>query len=179
MYYPTCVALDDSGNIYIADSYNNRIRKVFASTGMITTIAGNGTSGYSGDGGPATAAELNTPGSVVLGDSGIIYIGDGNNCIRKVIPGMLTGINKISGTNNNIALYPNPSTGAFKFNLSGNNERNIITIYDMFGENMYNTQFNTTATQIDLSGRPAGVYLYRIVSEKGESIATGKLIVSQ
>ena len=47
----------------------------------------------------------------------------------------------------------------------------------MFGENIYNTQFNTSTTQIDLSGRPAGVYLYRIVNENGEAVASGKLIV--
>jgi len=83
--YPEKVALDGSGNIYIADSYNERIRKVTASTGVITTVAGNGTAGYSGDGGPATSAELSSPAGVALDSSGNIYIADlSNSRIRKV-----------------------------------------------------------------------------------------------
>ncbi len=62
------------GNVYIADHYNNRIRKVTVSTGIITTFAGTGTSSYSGDGGPATAATLNQPHGVALDTSGIIFL---------------------------------------------------------------------------------------------------------
>jgi ribosomal protein S11 len=83
--YPTGVALDDSGNIYIADTLNNRIRKVTVSTGIITTIAGTGTGGYSGDGGEATSATLNYPFDVSLDASGNVYIADdSDNRIRKV-----------------------------------------------------------------------------------------------
>ena len=60
------------GNVYIADQYNNRIRKVTVSTGIITTIAGSSTSGsYSGDNGPATSASLNFPCGVVVDSTGI------------------------------------------------------------------------------------------------------------
>jgi len=83
--YPQGVAIDASGNIYIADFYNANIRKVNGSTGIITTIAGNGTSGYNGDGGPATAAELYYPFGVAVDASGNVYIGDlKNNRIRKI-----------------------------------------------------------------------------------------------
>lgn len=77
--------MDTSGNIYIGDYRNERIRKVTASTGNITTVAGNGTEGFSGDGGAATSAELNYPESVAVDTSGNFYIGDyGNLRIRKV-----------------------------------------------------------------------------------------------
>jgi sugar lactone lactonase YvrE len=74
----------DSGNLYIADSGNHRVRRVDAS-GTITTVAGTGVRGYSGDGGAATAARLNRPGAVAVDDSGRLYIADfGNNRVRRV-----------------------------------------------------------------------------------------------
>jgi hypothetical protein len=82
---PGGVAVDGSGNVYIADRYNHRIRKVTAATGIITTFAGNGTSGSGGDDGPATAAQLREPFGVILDGSGNVYIADlVNNRIRKV-----------------------------------------------------------------------------------------------
>jgi sugar lactone lactonase YvrE len=85
MYNPKGVALDTSGNIYIADYSNERIRKVTVSTGVITTVAGNGFQGYSGDGGQATSATINTVSGVALDTSGNIYIADYHNSrIRKV-----------------------------------------------------------------------------------------------
>jgi sugar lactone lactonase YvrE len=85
LYFPQSGAVDTAGNIYIADTWNHRIRKVTASTAIISTIAGNGTEGYSGDGGAATSAELNAPSGVAVDAAGNIYIADSNNNrIRKV-----------------------------------------------------------------------------------------------
>jgi sugar lactone lactonase YvrE len=85
LYYPHGVALDSAGDIYIADQANERIRKVDASTGLISTVAGNGTQGYNGDNIPATSAELYTPFGVALDSAGNLYIADDSNCrIRKV-----------------------------------------------------------------------------------------------
>ncbi len=70
LFDPYAVAVDSAGNTYIADTVNNRIRKVIISTGIITTIAGTGYCDYSGDGGKATAATLCSPSDVVLDSSG-------------------------------------------------------------------------------------------------------------
>jgi trimeric autotransporter adhesin len=88
------IAGDGQGNLYIADTANQRVRKVSPS-GIITTVAGNGISnGYSGDGGPATSAQLNYPSNVAVDSSGNLYIGDGGNAvIRKVSPlGIITTV---------------------------------------------------------------------------------------
>ena len=92
LYRPTGVAVDAAGSIYIADTGNGRIRKVGLS-GIIGTVAGNGKSGFSGDGGPATSASLDGPSGVAVDAAGNLYIADstssysgGNNRIRKVSP---------------------------------------------------------------------------------------------
>ena len=84
VFGPNGIAFDSAGNLYIADSYNGRIRKISASTGLISTVAGNGTAGYSGDGGPALSAAIGARGIAVDG-SGNIYMADsGDNVVRKV-----------------------------------------------------------------------------------------------
>lgn len=81
---PGAVAVDPAGNFYIADSLNHRVRKI-STAGVITTVAGTGAAGYSGDGGAATSAQLNNPMGVAADAYGDIFIADtGNNRIRKV-----------------------------------------------------------------------------------------------
>jgi uncharacterized protein (TIGR03437 family) len=90
MNYPTGLAIDSAGNLYVADSLNRRIRKL--SGNNLTTIAGNGVLSYSGDGGPAIAAQLNTPQGVAVDSSGDFYIADTfNNVVREVsVSGIIT-----------------------------------------------------------------------------------------
>ncbi|MFA6149898.1 MAG: T9SS type A sorting domain-containing protein [Chitinophagaceae bacterium] len=135
LYYPAGIAVDGSGNIYIADQTNQRIRKVTASTGIISTIAGNGTAGFSGDGGAATSANLNNPVGVAVDGSGNVYISDQyNQRIRKVTAA--TGnISTIAGTGSysytgdgaaaTSATFQNPA--GIKIDASGN-----IFIADLF-----------------------------------------------
>ena len=98
------VAVDSSGNLYIADT-GKRIRKV--SNGLISTVAGNGTAGFSGDGGPAISAQLNSPTGVAVDAAGDLYIADSSNQrIRKVSKGL---ISTITGT----GFQSTPLTGSF------------------------------------------------------------------
>ncbi len=110
LFVPYGVTADNLGNVYIADTRNNRVRRVDPS-GIITTVAGTGVQGYSGDGGAATAAQLNNPYSVVIDKSGNLYIADnGNNRIRKVDPtGIITTVagNGIAGYGGDGALATN------------------------------------------------------------------------
>jgi sugar lactone lactonase YvrE len=84
LYFPQGVAVGAAGDLFIADSYNDRVRKVSAG-GVITTVAGTGSYGYSGDGGPATSAQLYRPEGVAVGAAGSLFVADnGNSCVRKV-----------------------------------------------------------------------------------------------
>lgn len=95
---PCDLAIDDTGNIFIADFANNRIRKVNAATGIISTVAGTGVPSYSGDGGAATNAGIPYPNSIYLDTKGNLYISEslsGNSCrIRKIdaVTGIITTI---------------------------------------------------------------------------------------
>ena len=115
--FPTGIVIDKSGNIYIADGLNNRVRKV--SGGVITTVAGNGTAGYTGDKGQAASAELNNPIGLALDSSGNLYIADSaNNVIRMVTSSGI--ISTFAG--NNTAGYSGDkalATGAQLFNPVG------------------------------------------------------------
>jgi sugar lactone lactonase YvrE len=100
LHLPAAVVVDTAGNLYIADTMNNRIRKVTAATGKISTFAGNGTGGFSGDGGAATSAEVNLPFGVTLDTAGDVYIGDtSNNRVRIV--GMINFFVSPSGSDGN------------------------------------------------------------------------------
>src|SRR5262249_7003702 len=80
------VAVDGSGNVFIADFYNSRIREIVKATGNIITVAGTGVAGYSGDGGPPTAAKLSWPTGVAGAASGTLFIADlYNNRLRGMV----------------------------------------------------------------------------------------------
>ncbi len=86
LFYPDAVCFDTAGNLFIADTANNRVRKV-APNGLISTVAGNGVAGFCGDGGYATNAQLNSPRGLCFDIAGNLFIADtANNRIRKVTP---------------------------------------------------------------------------------------------
>ena len=107
---PKGVAVDAAGNVYIADTVNHRIRKVTID-GIITTIAGNGKPGYSGDGGPAGNAQLYSPDAVAVDSGGNVYIVDTHNSVirvlQPVLPSLLQG-----GVTNAASFKPAISPGA-------------------------------------------------------------------
>jgi sugar lactone lactonase YvrE len=182
--YPEGVALDKYNMLYISDAGNNSIRTVNPSTGIINTIAGNGTGGFSGDGGLATSAELNVPENVAFDAAGNMYIADnGNNRIRKVTGIVGLGVDKVTAVNAQIKVYPNPSNGNFQLGIT--NEElgmsNTVEVYNMLGEKVYSCYQITKSSnyQIDLSAQPNGVYLYKVMAESGEILGQGKLVIQK
>ncbi|MDG0811368.1 NHL repeat-containing protein [Cohnella rhizosphaerae] len=110
---PGGVAIDGSGNIFLADAYNHRIRKIDLN-GIITTVAGNGNAGYSADGVLAPNSKLNYPYGVAVDSNGVLYIADRNNSrIRKVSLAVSYNANAASGA------VPTPS----EYNKGGDGQR--------------------------------------------------------
>lgn len=121
------VDVDAAGNVYIADFSNNRIRKITASTGMISTIAGTGTAGFSGDGGLATAAMLNGPINVFVDGIGRLYIADENNHRIRMID-----------LSNNISSYAGTGTAGYSGDGGLATSANINLPTDIYLDASYN-----------------------------------------
>ena len=163
---PAGMALDLEGDLYIAATNDYSIRKVDRS-GIITLAAGNGRYGFSGDGGPATLAELDYCRSVAFNSEGDLYIADGlNSRIRKVSK-LVTATKQISN-NISFSISPNPSRGKFTLTLSSpNNEQAQLTITNLPGEKVKEqTIVSNKETEIQLQV-PAGVYFVTAVTSIG------------
>lgn len=123
---PQGLAVDSSGNLYIADTLNNRVRRV-ATDGTITTVAGTGEAGYAGDGAPATVAKLNLPTGLAIGFGDALFIADtGNNVVRQLeIDGSIrtvvgTGEAGYSGDGGPALSAPLHAPGGLAFDNEGN-----------------------------------------------------------
>jgi sugar lactone lactonase YvrE len=131
---PYGVAVDSSGNLYIADRNNSRLREVDAHSGLIITVAGSGTQGYSGDGGPATAAELFNPSAVAVDSLGDVYLSDtGNNRIRQLAvatrPATTLAFNAGSGT----GTFGDSTTLAATLSASGTGVAGATIVFTLNG----------------------------------------------
>jgi len=115
-----------------------------------------------------------------------VIVTDHNGCTIQdsidIVSPVTEGINEAKGESENVKVYPNPSNGVFSVEV--NNEKRIVNsvteIYNSLGQKVFsNAQIITSSNfQIDLSGQPAGIYLYRIVSETGDLVGEGKLILN-
>jgi type IX secretion system substrate protein/NHL repeat-containing protein len=155
---PTGVAIDAAGNIYIADMNNHAVRKVNPA-GIISTYAGTGMPGFSGDGGPATAATMFAAGGVSLSTSGDLYIADPlNNRIRKVTHAGTTGVANVSD-DRRISIYPNPVST--ELTITADLITQII-ITNLIGQAVYARDYHAETVSVNVADLPVGVYFVRI-----------------
>ncbi len=145
LFHPTSVTCDHSGNVYFADAFNNRVRMIKASTGIITTVAGNGGTGYNGDNIAATSATVDDPHVISIDTFGNLYITDFNNYrVRKVDnTGIIT---TIAGTG--IAGYSGDDSMATNAQIN----RPYGIVADNFGNIYFSDYEANTVRKIDRFG---------------------------
>ncbi|MBH0202446.1 MAG: hypothetical protein HP496_09175 [Nitrospira sp.] len=163
--FPTAVAVDREGNLYIADTMNHRVRMVDAVTGVISTLAGTGQARFSGDGGPADQATLNEPAALAVDDGGRLYIADQSNHRVRMITLKTGVIQTIAGTG--IATYDGDGKPAIDTGLAGPSGLALVA-----GRLYIADTFNGRVRCLDLSSGlmttvagDGGVYRYTSPSE--------------
>ena len=163
----THLALNGAENLFIADVQNNRIRRVDAVSGIITTVAGNGTASYSGDGGIATAATLNGPQGTAFDASGNLYVSDyGNNRVRKIANiGKTTSISHDEEGIQFVKIFPNPSAGTFTIQLPGFSNEMYYHIYNTLGQEVKSGRLLQMETSLNLNDLMDGIYNVTIIQK--------------
>ncbi len=172
LYYPNSVATDAAGNIYFSDNNNHRIRKVTTS-GIISTIAGNGVQGFLGDGGPAINARLNHPTGIAVDTAGNVYFSDEfNHRVRVMVPS-----NNIENFwKNNCIIYPVPASDFIR--ITSVTDDYSISLFDACGKEIrmgYSVKRYGEGTEIDITDLPNGIYCLKIASNFAS--VTKKIVV--
>lgn len=163
---PAGLCTDNNGNIYVADNNNNRVRMI-TTNGMISTIAGNGIQGYTGDGGLAINAELYGAVGIAMNPDGNLFIADPwDNVIREIIGAAPAGIRTYNTLNADFSIYPNPTGLVIHVQVSGIIEQStVIEVTDVLGNTVIpHAAFNTPHSTLDVSGLPPGIYFVHIGS---------------
>jgi len=156
---PNGMAVDKYGNFYISDVYGYVIRKV-NTAGIISTIAGKGVKGYSGDAGLATDAEINNPDGIFFDSVGNFYIVDGgNNRIRKITPA--TNVSNQNIDTDIISIYPNPAKN--QLTITATTPITSLIITNTLGQLLLNQNCDKPKNmQIDISSFPPGIYFIKV-----------------
>lgn len=164
---PTAICFDTCGNLYFSDEDNNRVRRINAETGIISTVAGNGTPGFSGDGGSAIAAQFNHPTGVCIDKNFNLYVGDYyNHRVRKIALGNCEGtgtsVGDIIAEQQAVTISPNPATT--HLSITSGTAISTVVITNMLGQSFYrHTMVKATEkAELDISHLPPGMYLIRV-----------------
>ncbi|WP_133162703.1 NHL domain-containing protein [Flavipsychrobacter stenotrophus] len=169
------IVVDTVGNIYFTDIRSN-IRKVSAD-GIFTTIAGSDSTGFSGDGGPATAAYMWRPMGLSIDDSGRVYFADyGNNRIRRIDTRYKFPV-PVADMSGALSIYPNPSTGVLHIVSYSKTPGDVqVLVYDVVGRRVGTQTFSTSTGVINESltlpaGLPMGTYVLQLITPSGNRTA--------
>ncbi len=178
LFAPGGMDIDTLGNVYIAEYSGSRIRKV-DQAGIITTIAGIGGAGSSGDGGPAISAEISGPTDVAVGKNGNLYVLEYNMNKIRVINGIynMVGIRELE-LKPEVSLFPNPNNGTFHVNLSNSSQSSELIILNLLGQKIHEEKMTRLQNTIQLSGLAPGIYGY-MIRQDNKQISAGKICIER
>ena len=170
---PIAVAVDATGNPLISDPGASRVRYVQSSSGTISTYAGNGTVGYTGDGGHNYSAEVNNPAGGIMDHYGNFFFADqNNNVIRAISSGniQINGVKPVRAPGTDMGLFPNPNNGVFTIRGtlgSVSSESVLLEVTDMVGQVVYRNTVTAPSGNISSlitldNGLPGGMYLLHV-----------------
>ncbi len=175
---PAVIDIDTSGNLYIADVSNNRIRKVSnpEGVGILTTIVGTGTGTYNGDGIHPLTANIRLPSGLAIGPSGDIYIGDkGNNRVR-VVSSYLFATGSLGIDTTGMTVFPNPTSHQCTITVSVPDSKDAeLTITDISGREVYRHSIATKEPAIVDADWSPGVYI--VSASAGQYQFSQKLVI--
>lgn len=174
---PRRLAVDAAGNLLFTVNVSYRVRKI-NSSGIISAFAGTGAGGFAGDGGPALAAHFESPEGITVDGNGNVYIADGvNNRIRIVCnSNCVTGIETISEYNDDISLFPNPSSDVFHIRLGKDIENGEVILVNSLGQKVLQQRMVQGTNEIKTSALLSGLYSY-ILFQNNNTIKTGKISI--
>jgi sugar lactone lactonase YvrE len=159
--FPSAVAVDRWGNLYIADTMNHRVRRVEATSGVITTVAGTGQARFSGDGGPAVHAALNEPTGLAVSDEALYIADQSNNRVRRVQ--FATGV-IMTVAGDGTAAYSGDGVAAHQASLSGPSGVALAGDGRLYVADTFNSRIRTVdarTEQIATEAGDGGMYRYQ------------------
>lgn len=160
------VSVDALGDVYVADM-NNSVIRMINTGGIISTVAGNGGIGYSGDGGPATAAKLFFPPGVYISSLGNLYIADESNSRVREVPGFPTIIASVKNTNRG-KVYPNPTSTQLFVDLGKTTGKTTLALYSLTGQKVLEQVYSgLTTVKLDISAITNGIYILKVQNTDG------------
>jgi sugar lactone lactonase YvrE len=161
---PLGIDVNKYGDIYFCDGSQNHIRKI-NTAGIITTVAGNGTAGFSGDGGPGILAALKNAYGLAVDTNGIVYFADrGNNRVRRLSSTVFVG--PVNIVQQNINLYPNPATNYITID-NPDKACNSYAIYNLFGQKVLSGSLGMGEQDIAVRDLANGTYCVSFFNESG------------
>jgi len=170
---PCDVESDLNGNLYVADGYNNQIRKIVISTGEVTTFAGSITAGAVD--GVALSARFNFPTGLIWDGNGNLYVSDEtNNQIRKIT--LPVGIDEYSILPAEFSIYPNPFTSQTTITFNEEQKKSVIIIMDVLGKMMKTINFTGKELIIDKEEMKAGIYFVQVTDEN-KNVFNKKIVI--